>query len=441
MSRRRGSPPAAAEEGEVVALNHDGAGVVRDGKTAFVAGALPGERIRFQRRARHKQHDDADLLEVLQPASNRVAPRCAHFGVCGGCALQHLDPAAQLELKQRELADALARIGGVQPQHWLEPLAGPVWNYRRRARLGAKFVRKKGRTLVGFRERSGPYVADLARCEILVSPVDAMITPLATLIDALSIREQLPQIEVAAADRPVLVMRMLAPPSEADRALLRQFEQQYDCVVLLQEGGHDSIVTLAGAPPAPLRHAMPAHALEFEFLPTDFVQINAAINAGLIDLALQHLALGPDSTLLDLFCGLGNFTLPAARRAAHVTGVEGEAGLVARARRNAGLNGIENVEFHVANLMGEDFVVAPWARGRYSHVLLDPPRAGAREVLPLVASLAPHRIVYISCHPGSLARDLGVLTQQHGYELLAAGVIDMFPHTTHVESIAVLQPA
>jgi len=442
MSRRgRNQQLAPVEEGEISGLSHDGAGVCRDAKTAFVDGALPGERVRFQRHGRHRSHDDARLVEVLRPSPDRVAARCAHFGVCGGCALQHLDPAAQLAFKQRELADALLRIGQVEPQQWLPPLSGPVWNYRRRARLGAKYVRKKGRTLVGFRERAGPYVADLAGCEILVPPVDRLVKPLAALIEGLSIREALPQVEVAVGDVATLVMRVLEPPSPGDLAAFAAFEQEYGCRVLLQSGGLDTIRRLDGSEPEPLRYRLPRHELEYEFLASDFVQINATINASLVDLALEQLALRADAQVLDLFCGLGNFTLPIARQAAGVVGVEGDAGLVERARRNASRNGLGNATFHVANLMDAELGEPPWAKRSYSHVLLDPPRAGAREVLPLVARVATERIVYISCHPGSLARDVGELVQQHGWQLLRAGVIDMFPHTTHVESIVVLEPA
>lgn len=441
MTRRsRNSALAPVEEGVIGGLNHDGAGVCRDGKAAFVDGALPGERVRFQRHVRHRSHDDARLIEVLEPSAQRVTPRCAHFGVCGGCALQHLEPGAQLELKQRELADALDRIAQAEPAEWLAPLAGPAWNYRRRARLGAKYVRKKGRTLVGFRERAAPYVADLAGCEILVAPVDRMLAPLALLIDSLSIREALPQIEVAVGQRPTLVMRVLAAPAATDLAAFAAFEQQHQCEILLQPGGLDTIQRLDGSAPQPLTYRLDRAGLEYEFLASDFVQINAVINEALVDLAIAQLGLDAESRVLDLFCGLGNFTLPVARNAASVVGVEGDAGLVERARGNARRNGLDNTQFHVANLMDTALGEPAWARQPYSHVLLDPPRAGAREVLPLVARLAGQRIVYISCHPGSLARDVGELVQQHGWRLQRAGVIDMFPHTTHVESIVVLEP-
>jgi len=430
--------PELVEEGVVVALNHDGDGVIRDSKTVFVAGALEGERVRFQRTARHRQHDEAQLLEVLEASPSRVVPRCAHFGLCGGCALQHLAPAAQLVSKQRELADTLARIGKVTPREWLAPIEGPIWGYRRRARLGAKFVAKRGRVLVGFRERRKPYVAALERCEILASPVDALITPLAELLTGLEARQAIPQIEVAVGESvSVLVFRVLEDLSVADRAALAAFEAERGLRVYLQRGGVDTVQPLQGER-ACLHYTLPAEGLRFEFLPTDFVQINAEVNRALVAHAVAQLQVGPQDRVLDLFCGLGNFTLPLARRAREVVGVEGDAALVERARHNAALNQLGNVSFKTANLFDAS-IAATVLGGPFDRVLLDPPRAGALEVLPTLAALAPRRMVYVSCHPGTLARDLDVLCHQHGFQLAAAGVIDMFPHTNHVESIAVLE--
>lgn len=437
MSRGR-IDVAVPEEGSIAALNHDGEGVVRGAKTAFVAGALPGERVRYARVRKHRAYDEAKLLEVLEPSPDRVTPKCAHFGVCGGCALQHLAPAAQLAAKQRELEDNLLRIGKVTPTRWLPPLTGPVWGYRRRARLGVKYVVKRGEVLVGFRERGKPYIAALERCEILAPPVDALIAPLKELIGALAARDRIAQIEVAVADAAtVLVLRNLDPLGAADREALARFESTHGVQIHLQPGGHDTIQALGAASTA-LRYALPAHDVQFEFRATDFVQVNAATNAQLVDLALESLQLGADDRVLDLFCGLGNFSLPIARRVRSLVGIEGESGLVARARENAARNGIENAEFHVADLTRPDGGAAALAGG-FTRVLLDPPRTGALEVLPRVAALAAARIVYVSCHPGTLARDLGVLCHELGYRLEAAGVIDMFPHTNHVESIAVLE--
>jgi len=421
---------AAPETALVTGLTHDGEGVVRGGKTAFVAGALPGERIRLRRTRRHRQHDDAELLEVLEPSGARVAPRCPHFGVCGGCALQHLAPAAQLAAKQTELAETLARVARVQPARWLAPLAGPVWAYRRRARLGVKFVRKKGCVVVGFRERAAPYVAQLTRCEVLAAPVGELTE--------LSIRERLPQIEVAVADHATaLVLRVLSAPSEADAARLRQFGAAYGVRLYLQPAGLESVVPLD--PPAePLRYTLGRSGVELEFAPVDFIQVNGAVNEALVERAAELLQLDGAATLLDLYCGLGNFTLALARVAGRAVGVEGEGALIERARGNARRNGIGNAEFHLANLATPPDATASWMRQAYTHVLLDPPRTGAPAMLAAVAALAPQRVLYISCHPGSLARDLGVLVHEHGFALQAAGVVDMFPHTTHVESLALL---
>lgn len=435
---RGAKPPGPPEEGCVAALNHDGEGVLRGTKTAFVPGALPGERILFQRVRRHRQHDEGALVDVLERSPSRVDPKCTHFGICGGCAMQHLDPAGQLAAKQSELAESLSRIGRVEPARWLEPLAGAVWNYRRRARLGAKWVPKRERVLVGFRERQKPYVAALERCEVLAAPLDALITPLSELLTGLEARVSIPQIEAAVGDDGVLlVFRNLVELSAADRAALLDFGQAHRVRICLQPGGLDSVMSLDGSSTT-LEYRLPEENLRFEFRPTDFVQVNGAMNRALVQRAIELLELEPTHRVLDLFCGLGNFTLPIARRVREVVGIEGEAGLVARARRNAELNELTNASFHVANLAepegGSSALV-----GRFDRILLDPPRAGAIEVLPRLVKLGATRMVYVSCHPGTLARDVGVLCSEHGYRLAAAGVVDMFPHTTHVESIAVLE--
>jgi 23S rRNA (uracil1939-C5)-methyltransferase len=434
--------PGADEIASVAALTHEGEGVVRVGKTAFVAGALPGETVRFRRTRTHRHHDDAQLLEVIEASAARVTPKCRHFGTCGGCALQHLSPQAQLEAKHAELRDNFERLARVTPQEWLEPLRGPVWAYRRRARLGAKYVIKKGRVVVGFRERLAPYVAELERCEVLSSPVGAMIGPLASMLTGLSIRDRLPQIEVAVADNAVaLVLRVLQPPTAEDKDRLLEFARAQGVRFYLQPKGLDSVRPLEEeAPLQPLVYRLPRFGLELEFAPTDFVQINAAINEALVSRALELLDLSADSSVLDLYCGLGNFTLPLAKVARTVVGVEGDRLLVERARHNARRNGIENAEFHVADLsQAVAPAMAPWMKGSFTHVLIDPPRAGAREILPAIAALGPRTVLYISCHPGSLARDVGILAHELGFVVRAAGVLDMFPHTGHVESVALLQ--
>jgi 23S rRNA (uracil1939-C5)-methyltransferase len=425
----------------IESLAHDGRGVARvDGKAVFVAGALPGERVMARQVKRHRRFDEAVAVEVLEPAAGRVAPRCVHFGTCGGCALQHLDEAHQLELKRAHVEEQLARIGRVAPGEWLAPLGGAAWAYRRRARLGVKWVAKKGRVLVGFRERATPYIAEIGSCAVLAPPVGELIAPLAALVEGLSIRDRLPQIEVAVGENATaLVLRVLGPPAAADLAALRAFAAAHGVEFYLQPGGYDTVAPL-DPPGTPLWYTLPDFDVELRFQPTDFVQVNAGINRQAVSLAVRLLDPAPGDAVLDLFCGLGNFTLPLARRAARVVGVEGDAGLVGRARDNAARNGIANAAFHAADL-AQDPGAAPWAVGPYQRVLLDPPRAGAAALLPMLGRLRPARMVYVSCHPASLARDAGELVHAHGFRLAAAGVMDMFPQTAHVESVAVFEAA
>jgi 23S rRNA (uracil1939-C5)-methyltransferase len=433
------------QTGRVDALNHDGWGVVRAGKmagkTTFVAGALPGETVEYIVRRSERNHDEAELLKVLEPAADRVVPRCAHFGTCGGCALQHLAPESQLAVKDSMLREALKRIGKVEPALWLAPLSGEPWGYRRRARLGARFVHAKERSLVGFREKMSSFVADIKRCEVLVPQVGSLVGELSELVTKLSIPTRIPQIEVAAGDdTTVLVLRTLSPLNEADRQRLREFEMAHNVRWLLQAGRPDQLEVLQGELPQ-LHYELPAYGLKLAFEPADFIQVNGPMNRLLIDRVLQLLELTGESEVLDLFCGLGNFTLPLATRARRVLGIEGEAGLIARARANAAANGLANAAFQVGNLAGDDAAqrcLALAKGGGYSHVLIDPPRAGASDVLPALAAVAPRRLVYVSCHPGTLARDLGILVSEHGFVLQAAGIVDMFPHTSHLESVAVL---
>jgi len=410
-----------------------------DGKAVFIHGALPGEEVRFLYTRAHRRYDEGAVTEVLVASSDRVPPRCVHFGSCGGCSLQHMAPAAQLRAKQQSLAEALERIGKVRPRTWLEPLDSPLhWGYRRKARLGAKYVVKKERVLVGFRERSSAFVADLTRCEILHPRVGGMIGELAELIQGLSIHDRVPQIELAMGDQTcVLVFRIMDPLTEPDRERLERFAREQDIEVYLQESGPDSVRPLSGLP-ARLSYRIPAFDLELQFLPTDFTQVNTDINRLMIRRAIDLLEPRPEDRVLDLFCGLGNFTLPLARRAGQVTGIEGDPGLVARARDNALHNGIDNVAFHAANLY-EPLQAQAWLQQRYRKALLDPPRSGAFEVLELLPQLGVERLVYVSCYPSTLARDADALVHELGYRLEAAGVMDMFPHTAHVESIALFE--
>ena len=430
---------AAPEEAEVVDLSHEGRGVAKiDGKTVFVPDALPGERVVLRRVGRRRNFDEAVLEQVLRPSEDRVPAECPHFGLCGGCALQHLAPSAQLAFKQSQLLESLVRLGGVEPACVLDPLTGPAWGYRRRARLGIKLVPRKGRVLVGFRERSAPYVADLHECRVLAPPAATLLDPLAALVAGLSIAARVPQAEIATADGVcAIVLRVLDPPTEADLDLLREFESAHPVRLYLQPGGVDSVRPLQpGAPP--LVYTLASLGVHLEFEPTDFIQVNGELNERMVGRAVELLALDAGHAVLDLFCGLGNFSLPLATRAREVVGIEGDAGLVARAARNATRNALANATFHAADLFA-DTSGAPWARRRYDRVLLDPPRAGAREVLPVVGACGATRVVYISCHPGSLARDAGLLVREHGFRLAAAGVMDMFPHTAHVEAVAVFE--
>ncbi|MGH2928231.1 MAG: 23S rRNA (uracil(1939)-C(5))-methyltransferase RlmD, partial [Solirubrobacteraceae bacterium] len=366
-----------------------------------------------------------------------------HFGVCGGCALQHLAPEAQLALKEKELRDNLERVARVECRNWLPPLRGPVWGYRRRARLGAKYVPKKGKVVVGFRERLAPYVADLTHCDVLAAPVGTLIQPLAQVLGTLDIRQHVPQIEVAVADgATALVLRVLRAPGEEDRGRLREFAARHRLRLYLQPGGLDSVeeLTSGGSEGASLSYALAEFDLTLEFAATDFVQVNGAVNRALVSRAVELLKPASEARVLDLYCGLGNFTLALARSAGSVVGVEGEAGLVERARRNASRNGLGKVQFHAADLSRPQELQPGWLHGPYTHVLLDPPRVGAApHLLAAIARLAPRLLLYISCHPGSLARDLGLLVHEHGFTLQSAGVVDMFPHTAHVESMALLE--
>ncbi len=428
---------AAPEEARIVDLSHDGRGVARlDGKTVFVADTLPGERVTLKRTRRHRSFDEGELVAVLEASPQRVAPQCAHFGTCGGCALQHIASPAQIAFKQEQLLASLERIGKVAPRELLPPLTGEPWRYRRRARLGVRYVARKGRVLVGFRERSAPYVADLHECPVLAEPAGELIDPLAQLVQSLSIAERIPQIEIAIAENAcALVLRVLAAPTPDDLECLVRFEREHGVRLYLQSGGLSTVTPLSGQGGA-LRYSLPDFDLQLEYGPTDFVQVNASLNARMVARAVAQLAPSPTATVLDLYCGIGNFSLALARHAGRVVGVEGDPALVARARGNAALNRIGNAEFHTADLTaaGADL---PWAAARYDGVLLDPPRAGAREILPLVARCDASCVVYISCHAGSLARDAGILVLEHGFALASAGVIDMFPHTTHVEAMAV----
>ena len=428
------------ETASIESVTHDGKGIAAiSGKKVFVAGALEGEEVRFRRRKKRRNYDEAELLEVLSASPRRIEPRCAVFGVCGGCSLQHVGNTDQHQIKQQALRDTLERIGKVEADRWLPPIHDSPWNYRRRARLAVKDVAGKGRVLIGFRERHAPFITDMHRCEVLSPPVDALLDPLSELIGGLSVRSRLPQIEVAVADNATsLVFRVLDAPTDSDLERFKAFGEEHDIRIYLQTGGPDSISLLQPAGPLPpLSYSLPDFDIVIDFEATDFIQVNGAVNRRMVATALELLKPGTDDRILDLFCGIGNFSLPLARHCSHVLGVEGEQDLVARAKANAERNGISNCEFVCTDLSRIDGH-EPWLRDNWTGLLLDPARSGALEVVRHIGRINPSTIVYVSCHPGTLARDLSALVAEHGYRLEAAGIIDMFPHTGHVESIALL---
>ncbi|MFN9030059.1 MAG: 23S rRNA (uracil(1939)-C(5))-methyltransferase RlmD [Betaproteobacteria bacterium] len=439
---------------EIESLDLDGRGVGhRDGKVVFVAGALPGERVRATPKKVKPSYETAELAEVLRASSLRVAPRCRHFGLapgsCGGCAMQHVDPAAQVAIKQRALEDALWHIGRVRPECMLRPIHGPTWHYRYRARLSVRDVVKKGGVLVGFHERASSYVADMRECHVLPSEVGALLLPLRELVAQLSIRKRMPQIELAVADaagqrRIVLVLRNLEPLTEQDGALLVGFGARHGVEFWQQPGGPQTAVPLAPAY-GELTLALPEFNVALPFGPTDFTQVNHRINEVLVRRALRLLDVRPHERVADFFCGLGNFTLPLAMRGRQVTGIEGSEALVKRAQAAATGNGLQHkARFEARNLFA--WTGADWDAlnkdGLIDAVLIDPPREGAQAVAQALAGATqrPRRVVYVSCNPSTLARDCAILSHEGAWHLKAAGVVNMFPHTTHVESLAVLEP-
>jgi len=438
MNRRRRKPklPNYPVRVCIESLSHDGRGVTHvDGKTVFVDGVLAGEDISFLYTGRARKHDEGRLCELFEASPDRVEPKCTHFDICGGCSLQHQQPGKQILAKQQTLLDNLRRIGKVEPETLLDPLTGPVWGYRNKARLGVKDVRKKGRVLVGFREKRKSYIADIQRCEVLHPSVGERLDELADVISGMQARARIAQIEVAVGDdTTALVFRNLDLLSQDDRRKLTEYAKHTGLHIYLQPSGPDS-VELLWPEASTLCYRLPDQDIEVQFLPTDFTQVNPAINKIMIRQALDLLDLQESDTVLDLFCGLGNFTMPIARKVNAVVGVEGEAGLVQRARENSQHNGIENCEYHVVDL-SELPCKESWVQQSYDKILIDPPRSGAQQLVPTLAELGAGRILYVSCHPASLARDAGILVNDLGYRLLAAGVMDMFPHTTHVESMA-----
>jgi 23S rRNA (uracil1939-C5)-methyltransferase len=422
----------------VESLDQEGRGVARrDGKAIFIEGALPGETVTCTVTRRKPSYEVATLGAVIAESASRVAPRCLHFGVCGGCSLQHLDARAQVAIKQRVLEDSLWHIGRVRPEMMLPAIHGPAWGYRHRARLTVRFVPKKGGALVGFHEKHSSYVAVMDSCEVLPERISLLIGPLRRLVDGLSIRSRLPQIEIAlGSGADVLVFRILEPLLPPDVEALRRFGDEHGVRIYLQPAGPDTAAPMA-ADYAQLFYVLPEFDLRIGFAPTDFTQVNHAVNAVLVRRAVALLDPRPGERVADLFCGVGNFALAIARRGAAVTGFESSAELVRRATENAALNGLSaNATFTEMDLYRSGAAeLRAW--GRFDRMLLDPPRDGAVELVKALPDDGPRRLVYVSCNPATLARDAAALVQTRGYALSAAGVVNMFPHTSHVESIAV----
>ncbi len=442
MARTRSRLDRTPFQTDILDLSHDGRGVARrdgeGGKVTFITGALPGEVVAAEPTARNRHFDEARTIEVVQASPQRVTPRCPHFGVCAGCVLQHLEESQQIVAKQRVLIDNLTRIGHVTPGTVLPPLVGDSWGYRRKGRFSVRRVEKKDKTLVGFRELDPRFVADLSQCLTVIPEIGMKVGVLSEFIETLDGKRDIPQIEFIAGDDAImLTIRHMQPLSDADRAAWIAFGQAHGFAISLQPGGVESVQPLWPAE-VPLSFKLAPWDVELAFRPLDFIQVNAKLNVQMIAHALALLDAGPDERVLDLFCGLGNFTLPLARTVRNVVGVEGDAGLVARARENAVRNGLENAEFHAADLT-QDQRQASWMRQGFDKLLLDPPRSGAIEVLQQLPLKQFKRIVYVSCHPGSLARDAGYLVNEQGFTLVSAGAMDMFPHTAHVESIAVFE--
>jgi 23S rRNA (uracil1939-C5)-methyltransferase len=417
-------------------LSHDGRGIARiNGKVMFVNGALPGEKVIAKHTGGNKNFEEGLAIEILQSAEDRVEAKCQFYDVCNGCTMMHLAPVKQIEFKQNTLKQNLLKMAKIQPESWLQPLTADSWHYRRRARLSVRWVIAKDKVLVGFREKNGRYVADMDYCEVLQKPLDDLLKPLAQMIEQLSIRQHIAQIEASIADNDVaLIIRHLKPIREADEKLLLEFAAQQGVRIYSQSKGPNTIIEMTQSV-QPLYFDMPDYNVRMEFLPSDFIQVNAKMNDKMIAQAIKLLDIQADDVVLDLFCGLGNFTLPLATKVKEIVGIEGEQSLVERAIANAQLNHLDNVKFEMADLR-RNHENSEWFKKDYSKVLIDPPRSGAWEVLPLIAQTQAKTLLYVSCHPASLARDSDRLVNQLGFKLVKAGVMDMFPHTSHVESMA-----
>jgi 23S rRNA (uracil1939-C5)-methyltransferase len=435
--RRRNKIPQGLFKADIESLSHEGRGISHiDGKTVFIDNALPSEEVEFNYISTRAKFSEGVAENIITASERRIEPGCEYFGYCGGCSLQHMSAEAQLEHKQSVLLEQFTHLGNVKPKSVLPPLKGPTFGYRYKARLGVKYVIKKERVLVGFREKRSPFIADINHCEVLHPSIGNKISDLQGLIQSLSIYNQIPQIEVAVSDNgTALVLRHLAEFTEDDLNQLKGFEQKHNFKFYLQPGGYDSVYRLDKDDESELFYKLDEHDITIYFQPTDFTQINVDINKQMIKLAMELLEVDKDDDILDLFCGVGNFTLPIARMVKSITGVEGDEGLVQRAKNNADKNYIDNAEFYTADLADSDKDY-DFMKKSYDKILLDPARTGAKEIISAINMKNVKRIVYVSCNPATLARDAGILVNEKKFKLKKAGVMDMFPHTSHVESIA-----
>ena len=437
MSRRRKRLPTELITLRIDSLSAEGRGLARlDGKTVFVEGALPEELVYCRYIKTHRRFDEAIVVDVIEKVKERVVPECPHFMQCGGCVLQHMNADDQIALKQQALIDNLQHIGNLSPKIVLDPLTDEVWGYRRKARLGVKYVPKKGKVLVGFREKQSKYLADLSECHVLDPVIGKRIDSLAGMVQQLELFDKIPQVEVAIGDEvAALVFRVLESPGSGDIDLMTRWGEENGFSLYLQTGGPDS-VELIFPQQSELYYSLDEYGVKVYFQPLDFTQVNSGINRKMIAQTIKLLELSKNDNVLEFFSGLGNFTLPMATLVKHVTSVEGEESLVKRARQNAEKNGLKNIDYYSADL-SMDVSQSVWAKAQhYNKVLLDPPRSGAAELMPFLSKTVPETIVYVSCNPATLSRDADILVHDHGYKLEAAGAMDMFPHTGHVESIA-----
>jgi 23S rRNA (uracil1939-C5)-methyltransferase len=422
---------------KITSFSHDGRGIAHiDNKIIFLAGGLPGEEVEFNYTKKHSNYDEGVVTSIINPSPYRVEPPCLHFGNCGGCSLQYISTDGQLACKEHALLEQLEHLGHVKPEKMLPPLIGPSYGYRRKARLGAKFVIKKNKVLVGFREQNGRFLADLQSCKILEPSVGTVIDQLANLLTNLISRNHIPQIEVAIGDDAIgLVFRHMEKIPESDIEQIIKFAEQHKLRIYLQPKGPDSVQLLCPKnDDFYLHYSLPKYNLTFAFHPSDFTQVNSKINEAMINRAIELLTPQSNETILDLFCGLGNFTLPFAKYCKNIIGIEGELKMVGRAKENAKQNNIDNAEFYCADLT-HDINTFAWAKQKFSKIILDPPRTGAIEIMKNIVGFGAKKILYISCNPATLARDAATLVS-HGYKLECAGIMDMFPQTKHVEAIA-----